>query len=337
LTIRADKAPAAASQSLAHTVQSTSGGSSSFQYLENRAAAVTQRKLHSMANTSPRALQLQAMQELANNSPQIEKIRQLPAPADDELSHQPSVIQGHFHSSKVSLTRESNAFKGVSEGSAVSGGSYAAFGPIDNFIDTPGARVIEDRKKLVVGHLVKKEYGGLGDIPNVLPWGKNFEHGNWVSKVEAKVDEKLRTEMTAWDDVDLNYLIHGDDSDDMAADASRMLSRLVTALRNFEPATLVKLQTLIQDTRALSQIPKSVSVSIRLTPRSVHVDPYSEKRTYQDIGDGGDIGYRSLEIINEKFPAAELEVPTADLVMNPQRFIEKYLVRDFDTNLWKLK
>jgi hypothetical protein len=259
-----------------------------------------------------------------------------------EIRNKPSnenIIQGHFHSKRVSLTKEKNKFEATTEGSSVTSSSYAAFGPIDNFIKNDKSQVTKNQITLNVGHLVKKEYGGLGDIPNVLPWGEKFEHGVWDQSVEAEVSKSLE-EISSFDDVDLVYIVDGEDSDSLVTAAISMLesvkAKLVKDGSTIKKDASDKIDSLIAIADTLSQIPETVNVKIKMTPRSVYEDPYSGERTYQDTMDGQNIGYKTKLIVDKSFGSQELKIPLISEVISADEYIEAHLIKDSD-NEWIYK
>ena len=87
MNTHADKTQENKSQSVSHGVsQMQSGGESTFQFVDNRPEAVTQRKLQEMADNSPQVQQLRAFQEMANNSPQVSQLKVLQREVDTSSS-----------------------------------------------------------------------------------------------------------------------------------------------------------------------------------------------------------------------------------------------------------
>jgi len=58
-------------------------GGSTFNFVDTRSEAITQRKLQEIANNSPRVSQLKAFQDMADKSPQVNHIARLRATADN--------------------------------------------------------------------------------------------------------------------------------------------------------------------------------------------------------------------------------------------------------------
>ena len=86
MNTHADKTQKNKSQSVANeTSQKQSGGESTFQFVDNRPEVIAQKKLQ--------VTQLMALQDMANNSPQVEKAAQLQAMADNHSSQQQQPIQ----------------------------------------------------------------------------------------------------------------------------------------------------------------------------------------------------------------------------------------------------
>ena len=70
-----DKTQENKSQAVANSLpQLQSNGESTFQYVDNRPEAITQRKLQESINNSPRVQQLKSYQEMANNSSHVKQI-----------------------------------------------------------------------------------------------------------------------------------------------------------------------------------------------------------------------------------------------------------------------
>jgi hypothetical protein len=94
MNTHADKTQENKSQAVsAETSQLQSGGESTFQFVDNRPEAITQRKLQEMANNSPRAMQLKAFQDIANNSPQAKQTTQLQSMMGNSSAQQQQPIQ----------------------------------------------------------------------------------------------------------------------------------------------------------------------------------------------------------------------------------------------------
>jgi hypothetical protein len=94
MNTHADKTQENKSQSVANAFsQKSSSSESTFQFVDNRPEAVTQRKLQEMANNSPQVSQLRAIQEMANNSPQAKQTAQLQAMADNYTAQKQQPIQ----------------------------------------------------------------------------------------------------------------------------------------------------------------------------------------------------------------------------------------------------
>jgi hypothetical protein len=90
----ADKKQENKSQSVANTVpQKQNGGETTFQFVDNRPEAVTQRKSQEIANNSPQVSQLRASQDMANNSAHAEQVAQLQPMADNASSQQQEPTQ----------------------------------------------------------------------------------------------------------------------------------------------------------------------------------------------------------------------------------------------------
>lgn len=249
------------------------------------------------------------------------------------------VIQRHSHSQKVSLVRGERGFVGSEEGTEVSQATRKVLGPIDYYIKDEKTRITGDKFNLQAGHLVKKEYGGKGDLPNILPWGEVFERKTWPEKVETPVVEKLN-EMSPFDDIDLTYMVTGSDSYGLEDKAKKMIREVSGKISTDSPdgekknLTLSKLNNL--DTSVLSKIPLDVLAEVKMTPRSVYEDPYTEERTYQDVGvDGQPMGYSTETIVNILFSSADLKVPTTESVISADKYIENYIDKNVDG--WILK
>ncbi len=87
MNTHADKTQKNKYQSVANAVsKKQSSGESTFQFVDNRPEAITQRKLQEIANNSSQVRQLRAFQEMANNSPQGKQATQLQTMA---VSHSP--------------------------------------------------------------------------------------------------------------------------------------------------------------------------------------------------------------------------------------------------------
>jgi hypothetical protein len=94
MNTHADKTQKDKSQAVsAETSRLQRSGKSTFQFVDNRPEAVTQRKLQEMANNSPQVSQLRAFQEMANNSPQTKQAAQLHSVADNHSTQQQQHIQ----------------------------------------------------------------------------------------------------------------------------------------------------------------------------------------------------------------------------------------------------
>jgi hypothetical protein len=90
----ADKTQENKSQSVANTVpQKQNGGETTFQFVDNRPEAVTQRKSQEIANNSLQVSQLRASQDMANNSGHAEQVAQLQPMADNASSQQQEPTQ----------------------------------------------------------------------------------------------------------------------------------------------------------------------------------------------------------------------------------------------------
>jgi hypothetical protein len=90
----ADKTQENKSQSVANTVpQKQNGGETTFQFVDNRPEAVTQRKSQEIANNSPQVSQLRASQDMANNSAHAEQVAQLQPMAHNASSQQQEPTQ----------------------------------------------------------------------------------------------------------------------------------------------------------------------------------------------------------------------------------------------------
>lgn len=78
MNTHADKTQGNKNQSFASTVsKKQSASESTFQFVDNRPEAVTQRKLQEIANNSPQAKQAAQLQAITKNSSQIPKVNQL--------------------------------------------------------------------------------------------------------------------------------------------------------------------------------------------------------------------------------------------------------------------
>jgi hypothetical protein len=94
MNTHADKTQENKSQAVS-TVDSQiqSSGESTFQFVDNRPEAITQRQLQEIANNSPQVSQLRAFQEMANNSPQAKQSAQLQAMANNHSSKEQQPFQ----------------------------------------------------------------------------------------------------------------------------------------------------------------------------------------------------------------------------------------------------
>ena len=89
MNTHADKTPKNKSQAVANSLPKLqSNGENTFQFVDNRPEAMTQRKLQEAIINSPKVQQLKAYQEMANNSPQIKQLRAYLAMADNNASQQ---------------------------------------------------------------------------------------------------------------------------------------------------------------------------------------------------------------------------------------------------------
>ena len=92
--MHADQTQDNKSESISKDVsQLQSSGESTFEFDDNRPAAIVQRKLQEMSNNSPQTLQLRAFQQKANNSPQAKQPAQLQAISDIYTAKQQHPIQ----------------------------------------------------------------------------------------------------------------------------------------------------------------------------------------------------------------------------------------------------
>jgi hypothetical protein len=105
MNTHAAKSPKNKKQAITHhSPNQTSNGESTFQFKDNRQAAITQRKQQEAINNSPNVLQLKANQEMANNSPQVKQLKAFQAMADNMASQivqrkqnkEEEILQGKF-------------------------------------------------------------------------------------------------------------------------------------------------------------------------------------------------------------------------------------------------
>jgi len=74
-----------------------SGGTSTFQFVDNRLEAVAQKKMQEMASNSPQVSQLRAFQDMANNSPKVKQAAQF-KPIDISNTNKEQSLSARFNS-----------------------------------------------------------------------------------------------------------------------------------------------------------------------------------------------------------------------------------------------
>lgn len=180
MSTHADKTQNNRSQAVSNSenlAQSTS--ESALEFVDDRPAALAQRKLQEMASNSPQATQLKALQDIANNSPQVNQMKALQEMANNSpQATQLRTLQATASSNRPPIQMKGNWGKLQSK----------VVGTKDKIADQlDKAGTDESVRDDAVDETFRKRLSG-GDWEDTNSYEVGAEKGKLVKK--AKVDEK---------------------------------------------------------------------------------------------------------------------------------------------------